>query len=213
MNISDRIQSLRKTKGISQEQLADELGVSRQAVSKWESGQSMPDIEKIILMSEYFKITTDYLLKGIDLRKDTTEKKPNAAIFAAMGTAINFIGLVLAIMIWKEKQTSSAVATGFIVMAIGCMIFVIGLIIGEKDSKKLSINYFLLINTWILLLMPISCIFNFVDGKVGGFYWTYTPLPKLGNSLKTYGLCWMLYFVLCAVINVYIINVSSKKKR
>lgn len=66
MNISDRIQSLRKTKGISQEQLADELGVSRQAVSKWESGQSMPDIEKIILMSEYFKITTDYLLKGID---------------------------------------------------------------------------------------------------------------------------------------------------
>lgn len=213
MNISDRIQSLRKTKGISQEQLADELGVSRQAVSKWESGQSMPDIEKIILMSEYFKITTDYLLKGIDLRKDTTEKKPSAAIFAAMGTAINFIGLILAIMIWKEKQTSFAVATGFIVMAIGCMIFVIGTIIGENDSKKISIKYFLLINTWILLLMPISCIFNFVDGKVGGFYWTYTPLPKLGNSLKTYGLCWMLYFVLGAVINVCIIKVSRKKKR
>lgn len=54
MNIADRIQKLRKTKGISQEQLADVVGVSRQAVSKWESGQSIPDLEKVILMSDYF---------------------------------------------------------------------------------------------------------------------------------------------------------------
>ena len=49
MSIADRIQTLRKSKGISQEELADKIGVSRQAVSKWESGQSAPDIEKIIL--------------------------------------------------------------------------------------------------------------------------------------------------------------------
>lgn len=66
MNIADRIQSLRKTKGISQEQLADVVGVSRQAVSKWESEQASPDLEKIILMSEYFDVTTDYILKGIE---------------------------------------------------------------------------------------------------------------------------------------------------
>ena len=54
MNIADRIQKLRKTKGISQEQLADVVGVSRQAVSKWESEQSIPDLEKVILMSDYF---------------------------------------------------------------------------------------------------------------------------------------------------------------
>ena len=66
MNVADRIQNLRKTKGISQEQLADAIGVSRQAVSKWESEQTTPDIDKIILMSEYFDVTTDYLLKGIE---------------------------------------------------------------------------------------------------------------------------------------------------
>lgn len=66
MNIADRIQSLRKSKGISQEQLADVVGVSRQAVSKWESEQTIPDLEKIILMSEYFEVTTDYILKGIE---------------------------------------------------------------------------------------------------------------------------------------------------
>lgn len=66
MNIADRIQTLRKTKGLSQEQLADAIGVSRQAVSKWESEQTTPDLEKIILMSEIFEVTTDYLLKGIE---------------------------------------------------------------------------------------------------------------------------------------------------
>lgn len=66
MNVADRIQNLRKTKGVSQEQLADAIGVSRQAVSKWESEQTMPDLEKVILMSEYFDVTTDYLLKGIE---------------------------------------------------------------------------------------------------------------------------------------------------
>ena len=50
MNIADRIQYLRKTKGLSQEKLADKVGVSRQAVSKWESEQSTPDIEKIIII-------------------------------------------------------------------------------------------------------------------------------------------------------------------
>lgn len=63
MNMADRIQYLRKTKGFSQEQLTDKVGISRQDVSKWESGQSSPDLEKIIIMSELFEVTTDYILK------------------------------------------------------------------------------------------------------------------------------------------------------
>ena len=66
MNVADRIQNLRKIKGISQEQLAEAIGVSRQAVSKWESEQSTPDLDKIVLMSNFFDVTTDYLLKGIE---------------------------------------------------------------------------------------------------------------------------------------------------
>ena len=59
MNIADRIQQLRKAKGISQEELADRIGVSRQAVSKWESEQSMPDVEKVLLLSDYCEVTTE----------------------------------------------------------------------------------------------------------------------------------------------------------
>lgn len=57
MNIADRIQHLRKVKGISQEELANQIGVSRQSVSKWESEQTLPDIEKIILLSDFFEVT------------------------------------------------------------------------------------------------------------------------------------------------------------
>ena len=74
MTIADRIQSLRKAKGISQEELADKIGVSRQAVSKWESEQSSPDLEKVILLSDYFEVTTDFLLKGIEPTAEVREK-------------------------------------------------------------------------------------------------------------------------------------------
>lgn len=74
MNIADRIQYLRKQKGYSQEELSDKVGVSRQAVSKWESEQSTPDLEKVIAMSELFEVTTDYILKGIEPVSTTNRK-------------------------------------------------------------------------------------------------------------------------------------------
>ena len=79
MTIADRIQSLRKSKGMSQEELADRIGVSRQAVSKWESEQATPDLEKVVIMSDIFEVTTDYLLKGIEPVK-TDEHKTMADV-------------------------------------------------------------------------------------------------------------------------------------
>ena len=135
MNIADRIQSLRKGKGISQEELADKIGVSRQAVSKWESEQSLPDIEKIILLSEYFDVTTDYLLRGIEPVADQPKRKMDARIFSVIGTVINFIGFITAIIVWIEKRIPSSVAIGLIIMAIGSMIFFIGQFLGDQKKE------------------------------------------------------------------------------
>lgn len=63
MTLAEKIINLRKQKGWSQEELAEKLDVTRQAVSKWESGASVPDIAKILQISELFGVTTDYLLK------------------------------------------------------------------------------------------------------------------------------------------------------
>lgn len=70
MILADKIIEERKKNGWSQEELASKLGVSRQAVSKWESAGSIPDLKRILQMSELFGVTTDYLLK------DEIEEEP-----------------------------------------------------------------------------------------------------------------------------------------
>ena len=62
MKFNEKLQKLRKEKGMSQEALADELGVSRQAVSKWENGQVYPETEKLIQLGRLFHVSIDYLL-------------------------------------------------------------------------------------------------------------------------------------------------------
>lgn len=64
MTTGDKILKLRKEAGLSQEVFAEKLGVSRQSVSKWESGVSVPETDKILAMSEMFRVSTDYLLKN-----------------------------------------------------------------------------------------------------------------------------------------------------
>lgn len=62
MKLPDKIAGLRKSRGISQEELAERLGVSRQAVSRWETGSAKPDANNILQLSLLFHVTTDYLL-------------------------------------------------------------------------------------------------------------------------------------------------------
>ena len=64
LELGERIYNLRKRSALSQEEFADRLGVSRQAVSKWETGQSVPDSEKAAAMAKFFGVSLDYLLNG-----------------------------------------------------------------------------------------------------------------------------------------------------
>jgi len=63
MTLGEKIQALRKQHRMSQEQLADELNISRQAVSKWETNESQPDIERLVEIGGLFNVSTDYLIK------------------------------------------------------------------------------------------------------------------------------------------------------
>ena len=63
MILADKIIQQRKKNGWSQEELAEKLNVTRQSVSKWESAQSIPDLQKILQLSQIFEVSTDYLLK------------------------------------------------------------------------------------------------------------------------------------------------------
>jgi len=76
MILSEKIIHLRKQNGWSQEQLAEQLNVSRQSVSKWESGASIPDLDKIIKLSKIFGVSTDYLIKD-EIEEDASEIIPD----------------------------------------------------------------------------------------------------------------------------------------
>lgn len=64
MALGETLTSLRKAKGLSQEQLAEELNITRQTISKWELNQSTPDIPYILQLSDFFGVSTDYLIRG-----------------------------------------------------------------------------------------------------------------------------------------------------
>ena len=76
--IGQKIRKYRKLNGLSQEELAEKINVSRQAVSKWEGAQSIPDLEKVLQLANLFGVTTDYLLKDEIEDADTAEESPIA---------------------------------------------------------------------------------------------------------------------------------------
>ena len=66
MSIAERLQELRKQAGYSQEQVAEIMGLSRQAISKWESGQGKPEIDNIVKLTEIYDVSADYILFGTE---------------------------------------------------------------------------------------------------------------------------------------------------
>ncbi|SET61146.1 DNA-binding transcriptional regulator, XRE-family HTH domain [Natronincola peptidivorans] len=77
MQLGDKLRTLRKKQGLSQEDLAERLHVSRQSISKWESGQSTPEIQKILLLCDLFEISADALLRDQDSSSDNPSSIKN----------------------------------------------------------------------------------------------------------------------------------------
>lgn len=93
MILADKIIEERKKNGWSQEELANKLGVSRQAVSKWESAGSIPDLQRILQMSELFGVTTDYLLKDEIEEEPLNEYTETNTIKVSMGEANQYLDM------------------------------------------------------------------------------------------------------------------------
>ena len=102
MKLSEKLYWLRKRSGLSQEQLAERLDVSRQAISKWESGVSVPESEKLVVISSYFKVSVDYLLKDEidipDANEPTSPQRKNE-ISRYIGLGLCILGF-LCLIAW-----------------------------------------------------------------------------------------------------------------
>ncbi|WP_418667299.1 helix-turn-helix domain-containing protein [Allofournierella sp.] len=114
MKFHEKLLSMRKKKGLSQEELGMELQVSRQTISKWEAGQSYPDFQKLVILSDYFGTTVDELIKDVDVQEvrektltdekvalmfsDTEKLKSNVNKFLKIACAAGFF-IIAALLI------------------------------------------------------------------------------------------------------------------
>lgn len=174
MNMADRIQNLRKAKGISQEELANQLGVSRQAVSKWEGQQSTPDLEKIIAMSDYFGVTTDYLLKGTEITSGQGEKGKEivSQVLFLGSTALIAIGLLCGIGEWYEKQTMTAVYGAMVIQIVGVFEYFLARLL-SKTKAHFYVNW---LNIMGVAFMPLSMVTGCLSALVFKQGWV-APYP------------------------------------
>lgn len=115
MTIGTKIQTLRKQRGLSQEQLAEALGVSRQAVSKWEAEQSVPDIDKIILICDYFGVTTDHILRNTESHQAEQEPEPQPDSLMQNNTSQNEVNA-------EEKKKAA------LLLAVAIMLYIISVV-------------------------------------------------------------------------------------
>ena len=83
MDLQDRLYRLRKERGLSQEELAHSLGVSRQAVQKWESGASRPDLDNLTALAQCLQVSLDYLILG---KEETPPQEEPPAAYAPFWT-------------------------------------------------------------------------------------------------------------------------------
>ncbi len=140
MTISERLYNLRKDKKISQEELANILGVSRQTISKWETGESTPDFDKIVPLCEYFKITSDELLSGKKdiIEADKTENKKQFAKNLAISVALYISSIIMIIFFSTAFDLAElGVCLFFFINAIATgLIIYNGIVYGKKVEKE-----------------------------------------------------------------------------
>ena len=123
MILADKIIENRKKNGWSQEDLAEKLGVSRQSVSKWESAQAIPDMKKILQLSEVFGVSTDYLIK------DEIEEKPAmelAPVDNGLEETVRSVSMEEAVSFLKYNETASRwISTGVMICILSPVLLIL----------------------------------------------------------------------------------------
>ena len=218
MTLGLKIQDLRKKAQLTQDELAEILGVSRQALSKWENGSSIPDIDKVILISESFSVTTDYLLKDSPTQQGCHEDEKKIQSMFQMNpksliislSIIVFIGLIISITMQYSSNrfnwTFKDAALGTIIQLIGIGLFTVFHIYLKYD--KTSLLWFWLINIWFITLIPYVLLSGFTSNVLLTMFPNVINHFAIANSVGD-----LIYLVINCSISLILFRLIQRNKR
>lgn len=178
MTFAEKLLQLRKREGYSQEELANILGVSRQAISRWEMGTAMPDSSNLLQISKLFHVSTDYLLNDeYASDNDLPIVKEKNKILQMNLCQIAIIGqaaiLNVAMRPFQEMRDAGMVKAEFLSKFIPLMVFSVWMVFNlryEKDAKQYKKN----VKIELIYCMVQAAIFLF--GYYSKIYWAGTLL-------------------------------------
>ena len=184
MILADKIIDRRKKAGWSQEELAEKLGVSRQSVSKWEGAQSIPDMNKILQLSDLFGVSTDYLLKDdMEVSEPVTapeDADTEGATFVSMEEANAFLSY--------KAESAPRIALGVLL----CILSPITLILlcGAQESGRLPLTEMqaAMIGLIVLILMVAGAVLLFVLNGMRGNKFEYLEKDALDTAYGVSGM-------------------------
>ena len=214
LKLGNKINQLRKGKGLSQEELAAQLAVSRQAISKWELGESIPDVENIVQLGKLFNVSMDYLLNDaienearITTAQGTTatpqvESRRNAMLFGFF--LISAMALIVSTVVWMQNWLNR----GFIMMVCFLVIlavcfcvefFYVSQLSCKKQKKRNRRNIY---SIGALFILPIPIWTVVQQGMI------YYPRPFLYGMQY---LAFMIIYLVSAVVVISTIQILGRR--
>ena len=189
MLLGEKLRKLRIARQLSQEQLADKLQVSRQAITKWELGESIPDTENLILLSKFYGVSIDYLLLNeLNISSELeTKRSPSLPIFI-FGMSGLIIGLILSIVLWCTYQSILMVSIGLIIQIISVTV----VLIKQSELSSQLQRLFLMISPW--MIFPFICFY------IGSLMMNFYPVSR--SAMLDFIVEFILYLVVCTGITV-----------
>lgn len=172
MTFGEKLQRLRKAKGWTQEELAAQISISRQALSKWEQGTAIPDTENILQISKIFGVSTDYLLNddyesdadipAVQISSSKLNKKHESRLCTIFGSAVSLIGLISFVVLYIVSMRSSVTYPSN----------------GTGEGIDSALGFGVFISTYQLGWLVVLCIAAFVLGFL------IVIVPKISNVIR-----------------------------
>ena len=208
MIFADKLIALRKQYGLSQEQLAEKLNVSRQSVSKWEGAQSIPDINKIIQLSQIFGVSTDYLLKDeLENEKDEyieTGEKSEELKYVSMEDANEFLNIT--------QSIATYISIGVLICILAPIPLIVLAVLSEAGTLSFSEEQTAMVGVSVLLAMIAVAVALFIISGMKANKYEYYQKNFISQKNK-YGKTYFVWICVDYPCRSITFNVADFVKR